>query len=335
MSRSLSQGSGDAAVPVPSAARTAPRFMARGEGAAATSVEGEGGRPSGGRLTSVSVGRVVMWLLLAGVAALFVVPLLWMLSTSLKDARSVFSPSWLPDPIAWENYRTAFGYGMWGRWAVNTAVITGLSVVGQVLSSTLVAYAFARLRWPGREFVFALVLSTMMLPAVVTLIPQFIVYAHLPAFGLQGSEVWVNTFLPLVVPAFTGSAFYIFLLRQFLRGLPASLFEAAKIDGAGELRIWWSVALPMAKPAAVTVALFTFQYAWQDFMGPLIYLQSEELYTLQLGLRQFEFAAGGSAPAWNWMMAASLTVMLPVVVVFLLFQRHFIEGITVSGMGQA
>jgi multiple sugar transport system permease protein len=171
-----------------------------------------------------------------------------------------------------------------------------------------------------------------MLPSVVTLIPQFVLFAKLPAFGFQGSRVWTNTFLPLIVPAFTGGAFYIFLLRQFMRGIPMELSEAAKIDGASELRIWWSIIMPLTRPALATVAIFTFQGAWQDFMGPLLYLQSERLYTLQLGLRQFEAAAGGS-PAWNWLMAASLMVMLPVLVVFLTLQRNFIEGISMSGMG--
>jgi len=187
------------------------------------------------------------------------------------------------------------------------------------------------LRWRGRDALFSLVLATMMLPSVVTMIPQFVLFAKLPAFGFMGSRVWVNTFLPLIVPAFTGSAFYIFLLRQFMRGIPQDLTDAARIDGAGEMRIWWSIILPMTKPALAVVAIFTFQGAWQDFMGPLLYLQSEKWYTLQLGLRQFEAAAGG-APAWNWLMAASLMVMLPVLVVFIAFQRYFIEGFNFSGL---
>jgi multiple sugar transport system permease protein len=172
----------------------------------------------------------------------------------------------------------------------------------------------------------------MMIPAVVTMIPSFIVFSKLPAFGFQGSQNWVNTFLPLTVPAFTGDAFFIFLMRQQMRGIPMELSEAAKIDGASELRTWWSIVMPLTKPALAAIAIFTFQGAWEDFVGPLLYLQSENLYTLQIGLRQFEFAAGG-APAWNQMMAASLVVMLPVVIVFVLFQRYFIEGVTLTGMG--
>lgn len=279
-----------------------------------------------------SVGTFLAWLLLVGLTVLFIVPFLWMLSTSLKDFRELFNDRWIPETIMWSNYRDAFSFGQWGRWTYNTVMITFVSVTGTLLSTSLVAYSFARLRWPGRDTMFSFVLATMMLPGVVTMIPQFILFAKLPAFGFQGSQNWVNTFLPLTVPSFAGSAFYIFLLRQFMRGIPMELSEAAKIDGASELRTWWSIVMPLTAPALAAIAIFTFQNSWEDFMGPLLYLQREELYTLQLGLRQFEFAAGG-APAWNWLMAASLVVMLPVIIIFLLFQRFFIEGVTLTGMG--
>ena len=282
--------------------------------------------------TRFSPGRILAWLVLAAIAILWLTPLVWMISTSLKTPQDLFGIRWIPRPLAWNNYIDAFSFGMWDRWAINTVVITLISMIGVVFSSAMVAYAFARLRWRGREALFRVVLATMMLPSVVTLIPQFILFARLPAFGLQGSAVWVNTFLPLTVPAFTANAFYIFLLRQFMRGIPTELSEAAKIDGATELRTWWSIVLPLSKPALAAIAIFAFQGAWQDFMGPLIYLQSERLYTLQIGLRQYEFAFGGS-PAWNWLMAASLIVMLPVLLVFLAFQRYFIEGVTITGMG--
>lgn len=278
-----------------------------------------------------SLGKVITLLLLLGVSILFIIPLLWMISTSLKEAQDLVGTRWIPTRLAWENYVDAFSFGMWPQWTLNTVIITVTSVIGQVISSSLVAYAFSRLRWRGRDALFSVVLATMMLPSVVTMIPQFVLFANLPAFGFMGSRVWTNTFLPLIVPAFTGSAFYIFLLRQFMRGIPQDLTDAAKIDGAGELRIWWSVIMPMTKPALAVVAIFTFQGAWQDFMGPLLYLQSEKWYTLQLGLRQFEAAAGGS-PAWHWLMAASLMVMLPVLVVFIAFQRYFIEGFNFSGL---
>jgi multiple sugar transport system permease protein len=276
--------------------------------------------------------RLLAWLLLVIITILFLVPLLWMISTSFKDSKDLLNNNWLPSRLAWENYGQAFSFGMWRDWTVNTLIITISGVFGMVLSTSLVAYSFARLRWPGRDFLFGIVLATMMLPEVVTMFPQFILYSKLPAFGFMGSNVWINTFLPLIVPSFTGNAFNIFLMRQFMRGIPIELSEAARIDGASEVQTWWNVILPLAKPALATIAIFTFQGAWQDFMKPLLYLQSERFYTLQLGLRQFDAAAGGQ-PAWNWLMAASLVVMLPVLVVFLLFQRYFIEGITITGMG--
>jgi ABC-type glycerol-3-phosphate transport system permease component len=281
---------------------------------------------------NVSIWAILAWLFLAGMSVLFLIPFFWMLSTSLKSFTELGNPNWIPERLAWSNYRIAFGFGQWGRWLFNTLFITFVGVIGSVLSTSIVAYSFARLRWPGREKLFSIVLATMMLPGIVTMIPQFILFAKLPAFGLQGSPNWINTFLPLTVPAFTGSAFNIFLMRQFMRGIPMELSEAARIDGAGELRIWWSVVMPLTAPALAYVAITSFQHGWEDFMGPLLYLQREDLYTLQLGLRQFESAAGG-APAWNQMMAASLVVMLPVIVVFVVFQRYFIEGVTLTGMG--
>jgi multiple sugar transport system permease protein len=283
-------------------------------------------------LRQMTFSKWLAWLMLILITIAFIIPLLWMISTSLKEPSDLFGMKWIPTRLAWENYRDAFSYGEWPIWTYNTVVITFASVIGMVISSSMVAYSFSRLRWRARDTLFSIVLATMMLPGVVTMIPQFVLFAKLPAFGIQGSKVWTNTFLPLIVPAFTGNAFNIFLIRQFMRGIPMELSDAAKIDGASELRTWWDIIMPLSKPAIATVAIFTFQGAWQDFMGPLLYLQSERLYTLQLGLRQFEAAAGGS-PAWNWLMAASLLVMLPVLTVFVFFQQYFIEGISFSGMG--
>jgi multiple sugar transport system permease protein len=279
-----------------------------------------------------SLPKLLGWLLLAVLGILFLVPFLWMISTSLKDVRDLYDGQWIPQTIRWENYSEAFSFGFWPEWASNTVIITAFSVLGNVLSTALVAYAFSRLRWPGRDKLFGLVLATMMLPGVVTMIPTFILFSKLPAFGFMGSKNWIDTFLPLTVPAFTGNAFYIFLARQFMRGIPMELSEAAKIDGASELRIWWSIILPLTKPALAAIAIFSFQGAWEDFMGPLLYLRNEHHYTLQLGLRSFEFAAGG-APNYAWLMAASLVVIAPMLIVFMLFQRYFIEGVTLTGMG--
>jgi multiple sugar transport system permease protein len=279
-------------------------------------------------------GEFTAFVVLALISVTWIIPFLWMLATSLKSAQELVGTNFWPRNPTLEPYITAFfgfdRFEKWVQWFWNTAVITVVSVVGQVLSTTLVAYAFARLRWPGRDTLFALVLATMMIPGIVTMIPSFLVFARLPAFGFQGSPNWINTFLPLTVPAFTGSAFFIFLMRQQMRGIPLELTEAAKIDGANELQVWWLIVVPLMKPVMAVIAIFTFQNAWEDFMGPLLYLQSESKYTLQLGLRQFEAAAGG-LPAWNELMAASLVVMLPVVALFLAFQRYFIEGIQLSG----
>jgi ABC-type glycerol-3-phosphate transport system permease component len=285
-------------------------------------------------LPRLSLGQIIAFIILALVSVTWIVPFLWMLATSLKTAQELVGSNFWPKNPTIEPYQTAFfafeRFPNWIRWTFNTSAITFTSVVGKVLSTTLVAYAFARLRWRGRDTIFALVLATMMIPSVVTMIPAFIVFSKLPAFGFQGSQNWINTFLPLTVPAFTGDAFFIFLMRQQMRSIPMELSEAAKIDGASELRVWWNVIVPLVKPVMAVVAIFTFQGAWEDFMGPLLYLQSEDKYTLQLGLRQFEAAAGG-LPAWNELMAASLVVMIPTIVIFLIFQKYFIEGVQIAG----
>jgi ABC-type glycerol-3-phosphate transport system permease component len=305
------------------------------EASMATTVEA--GRVQGARRVSMprlSLGQILAFLILVLVSITWIVPFLWMVATSLKTPQELVGTHFWPEEPTLEPYRTAFfafdRLPRWLQWTWNTTVITVVAVIGQVLSTTLVAYAFARLRWPGRDTVFALILATMMIPGVVTMIPSFIVFSKYPAFGFQGSQNWINTFLPLTVPAFHGNAFFIFLMRQHMRGIPMELSEAARIDGASELRIWWEIIVPLVKPVMAVVAIFTFQGAWEDFMGPLLYLQREEKYTLQLGLRQFEAAAGG-LPAWNELMAASLVVMIPVIVIFLIFQRYFIEGVQLAG----
>lgn len=270
-----------------------------------------------------SIKKAVAFLIVSLGAALFMAPFLWMLSTSLKPAQEVFSKDWIPKPIVWRNYYDALTSAPFGLYFKNTTIITVLSTLGVVLSASLVAYSFARLRWPGREAWFGVVLATMMLPGIVTLIPTYILFSKLH---------WVNTFRPLIVPAYLGGgAFNIFLLRQFYRTIPMELSEAARIDGAGELRIWWQIIMPLAQPALATVTIFAFNGAWQDYMGPLIYLSSENKYTLQLGLTIFK-AGGGGVPMWHWMMAASLVVMLPILIVFFLGQGFFIEGVTLTGL---
>lgn len=265
------------------------------------------------------------WLILAllwGVALLFLIPLLWMLSSSLKPTYQIFEtpPRWIPNPPRWENYSEALTTLPFALYLRNTAVITLLTIVGHLLSCTLIAYAFARLRAPGRDALFVVMLATMMLPYPVTMTPLYVIFNRLG---------WINTILPLTVPAFFGSAFYIFLMRQFFMTIPRDFEDAARIDGANTLQIIGRIMAPMAMPALATVALFTFQATWNDFLAPLIYLQRPELYTVTLGL---QFFRSTYTTNWAYLMAASLVTTLPVIVVFFAAQRYFIEGITLTGV---
>jgi len=265
------------------------------------------------------------WLVLAllwGVAILFLIPLLWMLSSSLKPTYQIFEtpPRWIPNPPRWENYSAALTTLPFARYIRNTAVITLITIVGHLLSCTLIAYAFARLRAPGRDTLFVVMLATMMLPYPVTMTPLYVIFNRLG---------WINTILPLTAPAFFGSAFYIFLMRQFFMTIPRDFEDAARIDGANTLQIIGRIMAPMAMPALATVTIFTFQATWNDFLAPLIYLQRPELYTVTLGL---QFFRSTYTTNWAYLMAASLVTTLPVIVVFFAAQRYFIEGITLTGV---
>ena len=272
-----------------------------------------------------SSARLRRWLLLAllwGVALLFLIPLLWMLSSSLKPTWQIFEtpPRWLPDPPRWENYLEALTTLPFGLYLRNTTVITLLTIVGHLLSCTLVAYAFARLRAPGRDTLFVVMLATLMLPYPVTMTPLYVIFHRLG---------WINTFLPLTVPAFLGSPFYIFLLRQFFLTIPRDFEDAARIDGANIVQILAWVIVPMVAPALATVTLFTFQASWNDFLAPLIYLQRPDLYTVTLGL---QFFRSTYTTNWAYLMAASLATMLPVIAVFFAAQRYFLAGISLAGI---
>ena len=268
------------------------------------------------------LGRALTTVLLVTIATLFLIPLVWMLSSSLKPEYQVFEmpPRLIPDPVRWENYRDALTYVPFGRYSLNTAFITMMVIIGHVLSCTLVAYGFARLRAPGRDAIFVLVLATMMLPYPVTMIPLYVLFNRVG---------WVNTFLPLIVPAYFGSPFYIFLLRQFFLSVPRGLEDAARIDGANLLQILWRIILPLSMPAIATVAIFTFQITWNDFLPPLIYLHDQRLYTVALGLNFFR---SSYQVQWSYLMAASLVTMLPVIIVFFFAQRLFLEGISLTGI---
>jgi len=248
-------------------------------------------------------------------------PLIWMLSTALKSNEELFSNiSLIPKAWRWQNFIDAWHGAPFTRYMLNTLFITVMGVLGSLLSCSLVAYGFARVPFKGKRFLFACVLGTLMIPGSVTMIPTYILFAKIQ---------WVGTYLPLIVPNFLGSAFYIFLMRQFMLGIPLDYSEAAKIEGAGELLVYSRIIIPLVRPALIAVAIFEFNAKWNDYLGPLLYLQDDSMYTLQIGLRYFESANGIE---WQLFMAASLIVLLPVLIIFFLLQRYFIEGVSLSGI---
>ncbi|HEV8636447.1 MAG TPA: carbohydrate ABC transporter permease [Chloroflexota bacterium] len=277
------------------------------------------------RRRGVMVRQALLYLLLAPSAVVFLAPLVWMLSTSLKtnEQFGTWPPVWIPSPPVWENYPKAWSAAPFALYLRNTLIITVGALVGQLLSASAVAYGFARLRFPGRDVLFVVVLATMMLPGVVTLIPTYILFNQLG---------WLDTFAPLIVPAYFGAgggAFYIFLLRQFFRAIPLELSEAAKIDGASNRRILLQLILPLSRPALATVTIFGFMAHWNDFMGPLIYLTSRENATLTLGLRYFISA---NSTQFQYLMAISFLMSLPIILVFFFAQQYFVRGVVMSGL---
>lgn len=266
--------------------------------------------------------RVLPRVILIVMCALYILPFYWMVTLALKsNAELVLQPPTLfPHHLEWVNFKDAFTTIPFARFFKNTAIITILSVTGSIISNTLIAYGFSRVHWPGRDKVFFVVLATVFVPFPVILVALFDIFAKLG---------WINTFLPLVVPLFFGNAFYIFLMRQFMLQLPQEVSDAAKIDGAGEFRIFAQIVLPQALPAIAVIAIISAVNAWNDFLGPLIYLQDDAKYTLSIGLQYFRSAHDIQ---YNLLMAASVMVVLPVVVLFFFFQRAFIEGISVGSI---
>jgi len=268
-------------------------------------------------------GRATVWFLLCAGSLLMTLPFLWMVSTSLKETSQiwVFPPQWIPQPVRWENYTEALTSLPFGRYALNTLIITIATTLGVVLTSSLCAYGFARLQFPGRDLIFMIVLTAIMIPYAVLLIPQYIMFRYLG---------WIDTYLPLTVPVwFGGGAFNIFLLRQFFRTIPGELSDAARIDGASELGIYWRIIMPLAGPALAAVAIFTVLNTWNDFLGPLVYISSQDKFTLALGLAQFR---GLYATQWQYLMAASTVVVVPTLVLFFMAQRYFIQGVVLTGL---
>jgi multiple sugar transport system permease protein len=274
------------------------------------------------------------WLALLAVVMIcagFLLPFVWMLSTSLKTVEKTveYPPRFLPDPMVPQNYWKVItsdkvDFPLYTR---NTLVVAALAVIGTTLSSAVVAYGFAKIRFKGRGGLFALMLSTMMIPFPVMMLPLFIVFRFI---GDHTPIQMLGTFKPLWLPSWFGSAFSIFLLRQFFLTIPDGLSEAARIDGCSEWGIFWRIMLPLSRPALAVVSLFTFMGAWNNFLGPLIYLHRPDQYTLALGLQAFQSQQGGTD--WNLLMAASMLVMLPVIILFFLTQKTFIQGIATTGI---
>jgi ABC-type glycerol-3-phosphate transport system permease component len=272
-------------------------------------------------------GQVLVYTLATITALLFSLPFLWTIGSSLKPITEifVFPPTLWPTEPRWANYTDIFRIAPFGTFIVNTIYVTAFAMVGQILSASAVAYGFSRFRFPGRDALFFVVLSTMMLPWQVTIVPTFLLFRF---FG------WLNTFWPLIIPSFFGGgAFYIFLLRQFFMTIPRDLDEAAKIDGASSVRIFWNILLPLAKPAIATVAIFSFIEHWNEFIGPLIYLNSTDKFTVSIGLRFFTAAAFESdEPREAILMAASLIVATPPLILFFTAQKYFVRGIVTTGL---
>lgn len=267
--------------------------------------------------------RTLMYMVMVSLSVIFMVPLAWMLTTSLKHPGQVFAypPIWIPNPIMWANYREVLQIAPLVVWLSNTCIITVCSTLGAILSSSLVGFGFARLRFPGRDQLFMLLLGTMMLPGVVTLIPKFILFRSIG---------WLDTFLPMIVPTyFGGSPYFIFLTRQFYRTIPTDLDDAARIDGASTSTIWLRIMVPLCRPVMTAIAIFAFVSNWNEFMRPLLYLFSEHKKTLAVGLRAF---IQPYEQSFHLNMAAAMYMTVPIIALFFFGQRYFLKGVVMTGI---
>ena len=275
------------------------------------------------RILRDTLRYTIVYGLLVAIGGVILLPLLWTVSSSLKPYGSgiKFPPQFIPERFVWENYPKVLQTIPFMNFLKNSLIVTGLCTLGELLSCSLVAYAFARLRFPGRSTLFVILLGTMMIPYPVTLVPTFILFNLLK---------WVNTYLPLVIPPYFAPAYNVFLLRQFFLTINRELDEAAEVDGASKFRIYWQIMLPLAKPALATVAIFSFMWYWNDFMGPLIYLSDIEKFTLALGVNYLRGARGGGDLSMQ--MAASVMFIFPCVVLFFIAQRFIVQGIVTTGI---
>lgn len=267
-------------------------------------------------------GRLIVIVLLIALSVVFAAPFFWLVTSALKkpDQLMAYPIQWIPHPFMWSNFSEGWRFRPFPLYLRNTLEVAVFSTIGAIFSSSLVAYGLTRIEWPGRRVLFIALISTMMLPFQVVMVPLFKLFVMLG---------WIDTFKPLIVPSFFLSAFYVYLLRGFFLSIPKDLSEAARIDGASELGIYWRIIMPLARPALATVGLFAFIGAWNDFVGPLIYLINEDHYTLSLGLSMFQ---GQYGTYWHYLMAVSTLVTLPIVVLFFFTQRTFIQGIAMTGL---
>jgi ABC-type glycerol-3-phosphate transport system permease component len=274
------------------------------------------------RKAGYGLGRVVLYCVLALGAVVFSAPLVWMISTSLKPEGLVYQIPivWIPPEPRWDNYPRAWNVLPFSTFYANTAFITVVNIIGLVLSSSLVAFGFARIRFWGRNTIFIILLATMMLPSQVTLIPIYLFWATLGA---------VNTFWPLIVPQWLTNAYNVFLLRQFFMTINTELDDAARIDGAGWLRIYWNILMPLSKPALGVIAIQAFAWNWNNFFDPLIYLNEPRKFTIAIGLRLFQTQQSQQIPQ---VMAMTVVALIPVLIVFYIAQAKFIQGIVISGV---
>ena len=272
------------------------------------------------RLQTQVVPRVILIVM----CLIFILPFYWMLALGLKSNSelSIYPPTLWPHDPQWGNFKKATEVFPFWTFARNTLTITVLTIIGALISNPIIAYGFSRIEWPGRDKVFVIVLATVFMPFPVIIVALFDIFSKLG---------WVNTFLPLVVPVFFGSAFWIFLMRQFMMQIPMDLSDAARMDGANEFQIFWQIVMPQCIPALGVIAIFAGMQAWNDFLGPLLYLIDESKYTLSIGLTFFQ-STNSYDVKFNLLMAASTLVVLPVIVLFLLFQKAFIGGITVGSI---
>lgn len=272
------------------------------------------------KMQELRINIIVTLFLLVG-SVLILMPFWWMISTSLKSMQEItkYPPTFFPEKFLWQNYVEAWHTAPFTTYTINTLFITFFIIIGTLLSNSFIAYGFAKIYFPGKKFLFSIVLATMMIPTFVLLVPQYILFSKIG---------WLDTYLPLIVPVFFGNAFHIFLVRQFFMTIPNELIEAAKIDGASHFYIWSKLMLPLIKPVLATLAIISFKQGWNDFLGPLLYVNDEAKYTLQIGLQTFK---GTVRTQWHYLMAASVLVLLPVIILFFTFQKYFIEGMNISG----